>query len=91
MSFLKNIAFKQKIHLITDFFYDFVLIKRSIYALGISLLFSFYVLQTSTLQFEISATLKEAGFASEDQNILGSSAAQALLGGSGGGRFRWLF
>ncbi|MDC1332875.1 hypothetical protein N8317_05320 [Gammaproteobacteria bacterium] len=85
MSFLKNIAFKQKIHLITDFFYDFVLIKRSIYALGISLLFSFYVLQTSTLQFEISATLKEAGFASEDQNILGSSAAQALLGGSGGG------
>ena len=91
MSFLKNIAFKQKIHLIKDFFYDFVLIKRSIYALGISLLFSFYVLQTSSLQFEISATLKEAGFASEDQNILGSSAAQALLGGSGGGRFRWLF
>mgnify|MGYP006130525583 FL=1 len=84
MSFLKNIAFKQKIHLIKDFFYDFVLIKRSIYAVGISLLFSFYVLQTSTLQFQISATLKEAGFASEDQNILGSSAAQALLGGSGG-------
>jgi hypothetical protein len=84
MSFLKNIAFKQKIHLIKDFFYDFVLIKRSIYALGISLLFSFYVLQTSTLQFEISATLKEAGFASEDKNILGSSAAQVFLGGSGG-------
>lgn len=84
MSFLKNIAFKQKIHLIKDFFYDFVLIKRSIYALGISLLFSFYVLQTSTLQFEISATLKEAGFASKDKNILGSSAAQVFLGGSGG-------
>ena len=90
MSFLKKIAFKERINLIKDFFYEMVFIKRSIYALGISILFSFYIIQTSVPLFQVSSTLKDAGQASQTQNILGSNPSQTLFGGlmpNSGGSF----
>jgi hypothetical protein len=81
MSFLKKIKFKEKISLLQDFFHDFIFIKRSIYALGISIVFSLYIIQTSVPQFEISSTLREAGLV-KNQSVSGGANAQALFIGS---------
>ena len=81
MSFLKKIKFKEKINLLQDFFHDFIFIKRSIYALGISIVFSLYIIQTSVPQFEISSTLREAGLV-KNQSVSGGANAKALFIGS---------
>jgi len=81
MSFLKKIKFKEKISLLQDFFHDFIFIKRSIYALGISIVFSLYIIQTSVPQFEISSTLREAGLV-KNQSVSGGANAKALFIGS---------
>jgi len=81
MSFLKKIKFKEKINLLQDFFHDFIFIKRSIYALGISIVFSLYIVQTSIPQFEISSALREANLV-KNQSVSGGANAQALFIGS---------
>ena len=81
MSFLKQFKFKEKINILRDFFYDFIFIKRSIYVIGISLVFSLYIIQTSVPQFEISSTLREAGL-TKNQNVMGATGGAALFVGS---------
>ena len=91
MSFIKKFQFKEKTHLLKDFFYEFIFVRQSIQALGISLIFSLFIIQISVPQFNVSSTLREAGQMSQTQNIMGSSGAQALLGAgassSSGGSF----
>ena len=82
MSFLKKIKIKEKINLLQDFFYDFIFIKRSIYALGISIVFSLYIVQTSTPQFQISSSLREAGLVKNQRVGTGAGSAQALFIGA---------
>jgi hypothetical protein len=79
MSFIKKFQFKERIQPLKDFFYEFVFVRQSIQALGISLIFSFFIIQISVPQFNISSTLREAGQMSQTQNMIGGSA-QALLG-----------
>lgn len=81
MSFLKKIKFKERTILIKDFFNEFIFIKRSTYAVGISLVFSLYIIQTSIPQFEISSSLREAGII-KNQNVAGGAGAQALFIGA---------
>ena len=81
MSFLKQFKFKEKINILRDFFYDFIFIKRSIYVIGISLVFSLYIIQTSVPQFEISSTLRDAGL-TKNQNVMGATGGAALFVGS---------
>jgi|TARA_B110000259_G_scaffold187155_1_gene240406 hypothetical protein len=89
MNYIKKLRLKERIHVLEDFFYEYIFTKRSIYALGISLVFSFYVIQNSTLQFNISSTLKDAAQASEMRTGLGGVAGQLMIGGgtSDGGSF----
>lgn len=79
MSFLQKFRFKENINLIKDFFNEFVFTRLSIQALGISLIFSFFVIQTSVPHFSISSTLREAGSTSLVETPL-AGRAQALLG-----------
>ena len=59
MSFLKKIEIKSKALLLKEFFYDYFW-KKSSLNLGLaSLIFSFAIIQFSTPQFYISATLRE--------------------------------
>jgi hypothetical protein len=89
MNYIKKLRLKERIHVLEDFFYEYMFTKRSIYALGISLVFSFILIQNSTLQFNISSTLKDSGQASEMRAGLGGVAGQLMIGGdtSAGGSF----
>tara|TARA_X000001036_G_scaffold361507_1_gene344813 strand:+ start:518 stop:1423 length:906 start_codon:yes stop_codon:yes gene_type:complete len=80
MSFIKKLRVKERIGLSKDFFYEFVFIKRSTYALGISLIFSFLIIQFSIPQFYVSSTLREAEAATDQQSMVVGGAAQALFG-----------
>ncbi len=72
MSFLKKIEIKSKALLLKEFFYDYFW-KKSSLNLGLaSLIFSFAIIQFSTPQFYISATLRE--------NQSGGSASSSLGG-----------
>lgn len=76
MSFLKNIKFKEYINKAKEFILDYVWLKSSIYMIGISILFSLYILQISEPEFYISATLME--------NQFGDSSKAGGGGGDGG-------
>jgi len=74
MSFLKKIEIKSKALLLKEFFYDYVW-KKSSLNLGLaSLIFSLAIIQFSTPQFYISATLRE--------NKSVGSSSPSLGGGS---------
>jgi len=76
MSFLKKIEIKSKALLLKAFFYDYFW-KKSSLNLGLaSLIFSFAIIQFSTPQFYISATLRE--------NQAGGSSSPSLGGSSEG-------
>ena len=59
MSILKKFNIKEKISISLEFFNELVFVKRSLYALGASLLFSFFIVQTSTPSFFVSSSLME--------------------------------
>ncbi len=81
MSILKKINLKEKISIAKEFFLELVFVKRSLYAIGASLLLSFYIIQTSTPLFSVSSTLRET--VTETSNPSSASGlATALLGGS---------
>lgn len=80
MSFIKKFRSKEKIKLLKDFFFEFIYIKQSIQVLIASLIFSFFIIQTSVPQFHISSTLREAGQITQTQNVLGGGGAQVLFG-----------
>jgi len=83
MNFLKRFHFKERAHLIKDLFIVNILTKQSLIAIGASLVFSFFLVQTSKPQFSISSTLREALPAqtpSSQSALLGD--AQSILGGS---------
>jgi hypothetical protein len=89
MSFIKNFRLKEKINLSKDFFNEFIFVRRSIQAVGISLIFSFFIIQMSIPEFSVSSTLRDTGNESQFQDMLGGSS-QILLGGGGprpGGSF----
>jgi len=81
MSILKKLNIKEKISIAKEFFNELVFVKRSLYALGASLLLSFLIVQTSTPYFSVSSTLREAEkppSSAMDQ----ATAATVLLGSS---------
>jgi hypothetical protein len=75
MSILKKFNIKEKISISQDFFNEFVLVKRSLHAIGASLLFSFFIVQISTPSFFVSASLMEAETSSSTAMDMGSAAA----------------
>jgi hypothetical protein len=60
MNILKRINLKQNFELSKLFFEEYVLVKQSLVAIGISLIFSLLVIQISIPKFAVSATLREA-------------------------------
>ena len=82
MSFIKKLRVKENINLLQDFFYEFLFVRRSVFALGISLIFSLFIIQTSIPQFSVSSTLRDASSNTQFQDVLGGSQ---LLFGSGVG------
>jgi len=80
MSSLKKFNIPEKINLIKTFFYEYVFIRSSAYAIGFSIIFSLFFMQMSEPQFYISATLRETDDLSMPSSGLSSSAAQSLLG-----------
>ncbi|MDA9634234.1 hypothetical protein N9T33_04235 [Pseudomonadota bacterium] len=80
MSSLKKFNIPEKISLIKNFFYEYVFIRSSAYAIGFSIIFSLFFIQISEPQFYISATLREAGDSSMSGSGVSSTSAQSLLG-----------
>ena len=83
MSILKKFNIKEKISISLEFFNELVFIKRSLYALGISLLFSLFIVQTSTPSFFVSSSLMSANKSSSSTPKDMGGAATALFGASG--------
>jgi hypothetical protein len=79
MSILKKFNIKEKISISLEFFNELVFVKRSLYALGASLLFSFFIVQISPPLFMVSSTLMEADTSSSTSMDMGG-AANKLLG-----------
>jgi hypothetical protein len=75
MSILKKFNIKEKISISQEFFNEFVLVKRSLYAIGASLLFSCFIVQISTPSFSVSASLREAETSSSTAMDMGAAAA----------------
>jgi hypothetical protein len=59
MSILKKFNIKEKISISLEFFNELVFVKRSLHALGLSLLLSFFIVQISPPFFMVSSTLME--------------------------------
>jgi len=83
MSSLKKYNIPEKISAIKGFFYEFIYIKRSAYAIGLSIIFSLFFIQISEPQFYISATLREADAPKSSSAGGVNTAAQSLLGDLG--------
>ena len=81
MSILKKFNIKEKISISLEFFNEFVFIKRSLYALGASLLLSCFIVLTSTPSFYVSSSLMKADTSSSTAVDIGA-ASSALLGAS---------
>ena len=60
MNILKRINLKQNFELSKLFLKEYVLVKQSLVAIGISLIFSLLIIQISIPKFSVSATLREA-------------------------------
>ena len=82
MSILKKFNIKEKISISLEFFNELVFVKRSLYALGASLLFSFFIVQTSTPSFFVSSSLMDADTSSSSTAMDMGGAATALFGAS---------
>ena len=82
MSILKKLNIKEKISITLEFFNELVFIKRSLYALGASLLFSLFIVQTSTPSFFVSSSLMDANTSSSSTPKDIGGAATALFGAS---------
>ena len=80
MSILKKFNIKEKISISLEFFNELVFVKRSLYALGASLLFSFFIVQTSTPSFFVSSSLMDADTSSSSTPMDMGGAATALFG-----------
>ena len=80
MNFLKKFRAKNKFNLVIDFLYEYVFIKRSAFAFGASLIFSFFIIQTSVPQFSLSATLRDASSADQSSRVM-IGGAQGIFGG----------
>jgi len=81
MSIIKKYRVKEKFALLKDLFHEFILVKKSIYVLGLSLFFSFLIIQTTVPQFYVSSTIGEAQLTSGGkQNFVVGGAAQAIFG-----------
>ena len=76
MSILKKFNIKEKISISLEFFNELVFVKRSLYALGASLLLSIFMVQISTPSFSVSSTLRETDTVSSQTK----GTASALLG-----------
>ena len=78
MSFLKKFDTKDKVHLLKQFFFDYVW-KKSSLNLGLaSIIFSLCFLQFTIPQFYISATLREAQQSLSNNQSVGGNAAGLL-------------
>jgi hypothetical protein len=82
MSILKKFNIKEKISISLEFFNELVFVKRSLYALGASLLFSFFIVQSSTPFFFVSSSLMDADTSSSSAPMDMGGAATALFGGA---------
>jgi len=80
MSILKKFNIKEKISIALEFFNELVFVKRSLHALGASLLFSCFMVQISTPSFNVSSTLMEASKSSTSTSTEMGGAAGALFG-----------
>jgi len=84
MSFLKKLNLKEKVDIAKDFSSEYLLVRRHLYAIGISLIFSFFVIQISIPTFYVSATLREA--VAKPAPVMGDAAALfGVAGGKGSG------
>ena len=79
MSILKKFNIKEKISLSLEFFNELVFIKRSLHALGASLLLSCFLVITSTPSFYVSSSLMEADASPTPAMDMGT-ATTALFG-----------
>ena len=83
MTILKQFNIKEKISISLEFFNELVFIKRSLYALGASLLLSCVIVLTSTPSFYVSSSLMDVDTSSSSTSLDMGGAATALFGASG--------
>jgi len=81
MSILKEFNIKEKISISLEFFSELVFVKRSLYALGASLLLSFFIVQNSPPLFMVSSTLMEADTSTSTSMGNGGAADKLKLFG----------
>ena len=80
MNFFKAYQIKEKYKLLIDFFYEFVLIRRSLHVIGISLIFSLLIIQITVPEFYVASTLREAESSNQQSISAGGLASELLLG-----------
>ena len=80
MSILKKINIKEKISISQEFFNELVFVKRSLHAVGASLLLSCLIVQISTPLFYVSSTLREAD--APESTAMNIGSAKTFLGAS---------
>lgn len=80
MSFIKTYQIKEKFKLFREFLNEFLLIKRSLHAIGVSLIASILFINLSTPQFYVSSTLREAETSTQQKYSSGGLASEILLG-----------
>jgi hypothetical protein len=87
MSILKKFNIKEKISISLEFFNELVFVKRSLYALGASLLLSFFIVQTSPPFFMVSSTLQKVDNFSSAMDMGVAAGKSTLLGALSGEQF----
>jgi len=87
MSILKKFNIKEKISISLEFFNELVFVKRSLYALGASLLLSFFIVQTSPPFFMVSSTLQKVDNFSSAMDMGVAAGKSRLLGALSGEQF----
>jgi len=87
MSILKKFNIKEKISISLEFFNELVFVKRSLYALGASLLLSFFIVQTSPPFFMVSSTLQKVDNFSSAMDMGVAAGKSSLLGALSGEQF----
>ena len=80
MSFIKTYQIKEKFKFFREFLNEFFLIKRSLHAIGVSLIASILLINLSTPQFYVSSTLREAESSTQQKYSPGGLANEILLG-----------
>lgn len=79
MNILKKINLRQKLELTRSYFKEYVFVKKSLVAIGVSLVLSLIIVQTIEPKFYVSAVLREASSSNKTMSNPSSGSVGGLL------------